>query len=353
MGATDFDQSRVKLIVMVIAVVVILHVLTAVTLAMVQTPAPVIEPAKIMPPIEIEMITLTPPIENEDIVIEQIDEEKVEPEPEPVKEVKTQSKAQPVAAAKPKLVEKSKLIDKPKPIVKKIVKPVVKENKPVVTKTKPDVTIQSNNDQQLSIVDKLKAAEITANRLEAQRQQILAAQANAKAVLEAEEQRKAQALTKGAADKVIQDKAAQDRANQDKANAAREAEEKAVRLQAQKDANDKKAEADTIKARAAAAANNEPVSYGAIGNSSWAREPIFTSIRNKDYGFQALEASVSVSMSVDSNGNISNIKVSKSSGNNTFNRDVTRALSNAKLNPATRDNTPTKSTATFTFRMKL
>ena len=327
MSSTDFNTPPVKLIMLAVSLVVGLHVLTAVALVAIKPPAPNIELPKVTPPIEIEMITLPPPpIESEEVVIEEREEE-------PVKKVKTQPKAKPVAAAKPKVVKKTKSIDKPKPAVKKTVKPV--EDKPDVIKKKPTETVKPNNNQQLPMTNQPTAAEIEANRLEAQR--LEAERRKIQTALEAEELRKAQALAKAA---------------QDKVNAEAE---KAAQLQAQKDVELKaKEEAQKAEqAKTAAAASNEPVSYGNIGKSSWSKEPIFTSIKNKDYGLQGFEASISVSMSVDSNGNIGNIRKSKSSGNSEFDRDFIRALSKAKLHPATRGNNPTKSTATFTFRMNL
>ena len=347
MNATNFGKSPAKLIVMIIAIVVILHVLTAMALVIAKTPAPLMAPIEITPPIEIEMMTLPPPpTEIEEIVIEEV------ARVEPVKKVKTQSNAKPVAAAKPKIDEKP--IDKPKAVIKKPAEPVIKENKPIVVKTKPTVTVKESNDQQLAKINKITAVdvdiatkELATQRLEVERQKILVAQANAnaKATLEAEELRKAQALAKAQA--LTQAKA--DKVAQDKASSEASA---AAQRQAVADAKAKE-EAGKVAQAKASAASNETVSYGTIGNSSWLREPIFTSIRNKDYGFQGTDVSVSVKMSVDANGTIGNIKISKSSGDNKFDRDFIRALSKAKLHPATRDNVPTKSTAILPFRMNL
>ncbi len=331
MSLTDFNTPPVKLIMLAVSLVVGLHVLTAVALVAIKPPAPTIELPTVTPPIEIQLVP-PPPVEIEEVVIEEIEDE-------PVKKVKTQPKAKPVAA-KPKVVKQVKPVDKPKSIVKKTVKPVV-EDKPVVIKKKPTVTIDSNTNQQPSTVKKPTATELA----DANKAQGLA---DAKKAQELADAKRAQELADAKKAQELADaKRAQELAD------AKRAQELADAKKAQELADAKKAEADAIKAKAAAAASNEPVSYGNIGKSSWSKEPIFTSIKNKDYGFQGFEASISVSMSVDSNGNIGNIRKSKSSGNNEFDRDFIRALSKAKLHPATRGNNPTKSTATFTFRMNL
>ena len=292
MSSTDFNTPPVKLIMLAVSLVVGLHVLTAVALVAIKPPAPNIELPKVTPPIEIEMITLPPPpIESEEVVIEEREEE-------PVKKVKTQPKAKPVAAAKPKIVEKHKAkpVDKLKPTVNKTVKqePTITELSSLPTDTNP-------------------TKEDLAER--------------ARILNEARESK--------------------ERESKEREAKEREAKEREAK---EREAKEREAKEREAKEREAAA---QPVSYGNIGKSSWSREPIFTSIKNKDYGLQGFEASISVSMSVDSNGNIGNIRKSKSSGNNEFDRDFIRALSKAKLHPATRGNNPTKSTATFTFRMNL
>lgn len=345
MNPTTSHSSPYKLILIVIGLVVSLHVLTAMALVMIK-PQPVFEPEEVTP-IEIELVTPTN-IKEAAVVKEQA---------EPM--------TKPAAAPKTQVAKESKPVDKPKPVVKKQTvnddkKAVEPKNK--IVEDKPKVTPQPIKKQPAQVVNIPTQQELAAQKLREQRQRELAAQAEAEAAIQAENLRKQHQAQ---------------RAEQDKANAAKEAQKIAAERQAQADAQAKaeqqaKAAAEALAAKQAAkraleqavqqqavkeaaaqAASNEPADYGNIGQSSWLREPIFTSIQNKDYGFRGVEASIRVSMMVDSGGNISNIKISKSSGKNAFDRDFVKALSRAKLNPATRGNAPTKSIANFSFRMKL
>ena len=74
MVSRNFNTPPLKLTLLIIGMVVILHVLTAMALAMVKTPAPIIEPLKVTLPIEIELITLAPPIEVESLEIKKIED---------------------------------------------------------------------------------------------------------------------------------------------------------------------------------------------------------------------------------------------------------------------------------------
>ena len=327
MSSTDFNTPPVKLIMLAVSLVVGLHVLTAVALVAIKPPAPNIELPKVTPPIEIEMITLPPPpIESEEVVIEEREEE-------PVKKVKTQPKAKPVAAAKPKIVEKHKAkpVDKLKPTVNKTVKqePTITELSSLPTDTNPTKE------------DLAERARILNEARESKERESKEREAKEREAKERE------AKDREAKEREAKEREAKEREAKEREAKEREAKEREAK---EREAKEREAKEREAKEREAAA---QPVSYGNIGKSSWSREPIFTSIKNKDYGLQGFEASISVSMSVDSNGNIGNIRKSKSSGNNEFDRDFIRALSKAKLHPATRGNNPTKSTATFTFRMNL
>ena len=337
MGAMDFDNSPIKLIVIVIAVVVVLHVLTAVTLAMVQTPAPIIEPPKIMPPIEIEMIALTPPIEIEEVVIKEIEEEKVEPEA--VKKVKTQPKAKPIAAAKPKLIEKPKPIDKPKskPTIKKTVEPVVKKDKPMVTQSKPElinkqstVTVEKNNNQSLPITNQPTEAELTAQRLEAERHRKVVEQADTdnKAALQKERLRK-EAL----------------------AQAQKDAKEKAAQQQAAADI--KAREAEKAAQAKADAASNEPMSFTA-GNASWASTPNFSFPSRAERGASSGDTfTVGLLFRVNKQGGIESVKVSRSSGNPFIDKAALQQARQGKFKPFTKDGVPRVGNVTLSVSYKM
>ncbi len=321
MSSTDFNTPPIKLIMLAVSLVVGLHVLTAVALVAIKPPAPTIELPTVTPPIEIQLLP-PPPVEIEEIVIKEIEEE-------PVKKVKTQSKAKPVAAAKPKVVKKPKSVDKLKSIVKKTVKPIVKEEKRVAVKSKPIETRSQNNDQQLPKTNQPTAAEIEAKRLEAQR--LEAERRKIQAALEAEELRKEQALDKFA---------------QDKANAEAK---KAAQLQAQEIADAKKAQ-DIADAKTAA--NRKPASFE-VTAAHWSVTPDFYSFDFRDYNFPNNTFSVVLSMSVSANGTISNRKIKKSSGDNKFDKELLRKLGQGKLKPFDRNGTSVQGVATLPLRYNI
>ena len=119
MSSTNLDAPSPKLTLATIAVVVGLHVLTAVALAAVKTPEMKVEPEKVTPPIEIELITPPPPPPPVEI-----EEVKIEEKPKPVEKLDTKLKAKPVTA----------------PVVKKSTKPV---KDPSINK--PPAASPSNN----------------------------------------------------------------------------------------------------------------------------------------------------------------------------------------------------------------
>ncbi|WP_435978956.1 cell envelope integrity protein TolA [Psychrobacter sp. DM4] len=328
MNSTTSHSSPYKLILIVIGVVVSLHVLTAMALVMIKpqsVPAQPLEADEVTP-IEIELVT--PPVNIEQIVTKEV-------EVEPTREDNVQPKAKSIAAVKPQVVKKLEPTNKSTPVVKKQTvnedRKVV-ESKDKVVEDKPKAPQQPIKKQPVQVANTSTQEELSAQRLRKQ-QRVLAAQAEAETALQAENLRKQQQAQKEA---------------QDKANAAKEAQKRVAERQALASA-----QAQVEQEAAAQATSNEPAAYGNIGQSSWLREPVFTSIQNKNYGFRGSEASIRVSMTVDSSGNISNIKISQSSGKNAFDRDFVNALSRAKLNPATRGNAPTKSIANFSFRMTL
>ncbi|MES1964127.1 TonB family protein [Psychrobacter sp. AH5] len=332
MGSENLNAPPYRVILIIISVVVSLHILTAVAIVMVQPPA-ISEEEKQIEPIEIQLLTL--PAETPKPMVE-----KAVAKPVPKSVQPPQKASEPLKAkSKPKLADtvKPKAVVEPKPASEVVSKPV----KPKVDKAEADKPVEVKKVVELQPTPKVEtitSTKLAEQQAEQQRQKVLAAQAHAKAMQQAQ-QRQAELEAQRAAQAEREAQAAAT------AKAAREAAEKAAQL-----AKEQAAKAAAEKAKAA---SSEPVSYGAIGNSSWLREPIFTSIKNKDYGFKGTEVSITVSMSVDANGTIGNIKISKSSGNHKFDRDFIRALSNAKLNPATRDNTPVKSTAILPFRMTL
>ena len=332
MSSTNLNTSPYKLIAIVVSVVVSLHALTAIALVMVAPPEAKPETVDITPPIEIQLLTPLVPIEEiEEIKIENVPEETVlENQPLPKPKNKPQT-----AASNP-----SQVIKEPKPNVRK------DERQPKVnTRTTTD---KGSTNQPLVDNHSKPVFDEGLNDAE-KRKQLLAAQAHEKAMLQAQAARETEQARLQAEQNAQTKRDAQIAAA--KAQAVKDAAERA----AQAKAAAKEAAAKAEQAAAAQTASNEPVGYGNIGKSSWQKEPDFRFIKSKTYKFNRTQAevNVSVSMSVDARGQLHNIKIKKSSGDNQFDRDFVKALSNAKLHPATKNDKPIVSNATFPFRMIL
>ena len=335
MSSTNLNTSPYKLIAIVVSVVVSLHALTAIALVMVAPPEAKPETVDITPPIEIQLLTPLVPIE---------EIEEIEIENEPIKAV-LEDQPQPTLKPKPK--------NKPQTAVSSPSQ-VIKEPKPNVRKDErqPKVNTQTTTDKgskKPPVVQDLSKPVINETINDAEKlKQLLAAQAHEKAMLQAQAARETEQARLQAEQNAQTKRDAQIAAA--KAQAVKDAAERAAQAKA-----DEIAAAKAKQAAAAQTASNEPVGYGTIGKSSWQKEPDFRFIKSETYKFNRTQAevNVSVSMSVDARGQLHNIKIKKSSGDNQFDRDFVKALSNAKLHPATKNDKPIVSNATFPFRMIL
>jgi TonB family protein len=315
----------------VIGAVVVLHVLTAMALTMVETPTPIVEPLKVTSPIRIDMIAITPPLVNiNEVAIEQLNVE--EEQLEPVREINTQPETKAVTAIS------SKAIQKP---TTSLSKPATQSKSSQSSKDVNVEKVQQETKEKLAPVINNNNAAIEAKELH----QIAAMQAHTKAMIQAQNERDTEALRQ----QNIQ--AAQALAKSEAALETAAAAEKAA--QQQRDTVAKKAAEQVAQQATQKVVSSEPISYGNIGNSSWIVEPRLEAIKNKNYSFTSSEVSLSVSFTVDTGGKIGNTKITKSSGNNEFNRDFMRALLQAKLRPATRGNVAVESIAHLPFRMIL
>lgn len=311
MSSTDLDAPPLKLIFIAIIVVVGLHVLTAVALVAINTPEVKVELEKASPPIEIEMVVPPPPA---------VEIEKVNPEEEPESVRETKPKAQPVAAAKPKAVQKPEPIEKTKPVEKpkssKLTPPPEKQD--VAPKTSPDTT--SADEQRRVLLAKAKQARID-ERLAAQAQAQADADVKAAQVKADADAKKAQEIAR--------------------ANAKAEKD----RLEVEARANAKKiAEEEAAAKRKSNTANKQPANFE-ITPAHWLVTPDFRTLNMADYSFKSNRVSVVMSMSINANGSISNIKIIKSSGDYSFDRALKRALSKGKLKPFDKNGTSIEGTA--------
>ena len=335
MSSTNLNTSPYRLIAIVVSVVVSLHALTAIALVMVAPPKAKTETVEITPPIEIQLLTPLVPIE----------EIEIETENEPVKAV---LEDQPQPTLKPKPINKPQTaVSSPSQVIKELKPSVRKDEQQSKVNTQ---TTTDKGSKKPPVVQNLSKPVINDTTNDAEKiKQLLAAKAHAKAMLEAQAARETE-QARLQAEQNAQTK--RDAANAAaKAQAVKDAAERAAQAKADEIA----AAAKAKQAAAAQTASSEPVDYGTIGKSSWQKEPDFRFIQSKTYGFNRTQAevNVSVSMSVDARGQLHNVKIKKSSGNNQFDRDFIAALSKAKLHPATRNDKPIAGTATFPFRMTL
>lgn len=317
MVSTNFNAPPLKLTLLAIGAVVVLHVLTAAILAMVQTPAPIIKPLELTPPIEIELMTPIVKTEEPEITIEKV-------APIPVK------KSQPLAKAKP--------AEKPKPVaappVKSIKKVAPKPKEAPKTKPSPQpAKVIEKEPIVTTTVEKKITPIITADSAAAdERRRISAmktrADADAKARTEAAQQaqadREAQAIAKAKVEQAAQAQAA---AN---AQAAKEAAERAAQQQA------------------AAAASNAPANFTA-NNASWASKPRFEFPRRAERSARPGDTlNVGLSLRVNKQGGIESVSLVRSSGNPTLDKEAQSQVRSGKFKPFTKDGVPRVGNVTFT-----
>ena len=307
MSSTNLDAPSPKLTLATIAVVVGLHVLTAVALAAVKTPEMKVEPEKVTPPIEIELITPPPPpppVEIEEVNLKE--------DPEPVREVKPKPKAKPVAAPKPKFVQKKQPVDKLKAKQAEKPKPAEFTPPPAKQKTAPQksTTTQVADNQQKLLAAKAEQARRDALLAEEQQAQ---ADANAKAAqVAAADAKKAQEIADA--------KAAADAAAAQKA----------------KDA------------AAEAANNNQPVSFTA-NSASWASPPNFEFPKRAASSARPGETfNVVLKMTVNKQGAISNVRVVRSSENRIVDNAAKQQVTSGRFKPFTQNGVPRVGNVTFT-----
>ncbi|WP_435939484.1 energy transducer TonB [Moraxella bovoculi] len=287
---------------MAVGVAIALHGLAGLGLAHMQMPE--LKPLKITPPIKIEIIE---PIKEPEIVEIKINNLESPEPPKPIMAPKIEKNPDPrpaPAPAKPKVAET-------KPIKTQPVKPA---QTPKVTEPeveKPQVT-QPSVDQA----------------------QLIAAQQRA------QEQARWEAQQRAEADRLAREKAAAE------ARARADAEAKA------KAEADAKARAEAAAKAAALAAKNStdagsgkghnsgdsigPVSLSAAEvDASWRRKPNLAQLCSPRLTGKTVN--VTVKLTIDEKGSIQNASVTQSSGDKSFDRDVSRAYKSGRLKPFIRN----------------
>lgn len=341
MSSSNFATPPLKLILGAIAIVVMLHILTAVALAMVKTSVPVIKPPKISPPIEIKIIEPLP-IKIEQLKTEQIKTEQIKREPidEPIKQTVTnlQEKSKSLAASKTKVQEESKPKNKAQSVNDK--EPITKKE-PIVDKSKP-FKITQDNDQHFKNIENERL------RVEAQKQRLLTAQVKAEAELLAKQQTQELANKQAEANRLAQEarakeaadnKAAQDKADREKADKQRADKEKSDKAAADKRAAEALAAKKEKDKQAELAASNDPVDFTSA-EANWANRPDFSFSDKLKSESRAMAGDVfagTLAFSVDKQGNIKKATISKSSGNTVIDRAAVLQAKRAKFKPFIRN----------------
>jgi len=330
MPVNDLPRSKFSLTnIAAVLGVLALHGLATWGLANVASPDFPIPKIDDIKPIEIQLVT---PMEEKPPEVVEI--ERVKPTP-----IKSMPEPKPVVAPKPKPVVEPKPEPKPKPVVepkpapKPKPKPVVEPKPTPKPKPKPKVVQDTSTvtDNSFALEQQRQA------ELEKQRQIDLNKQRQA----ELDQQRKAE-LDK------------QRQANLDKQRQADLEKQRQADLEKQRQADlDRQRQADLDKQRQAEldkqkeAASNTPVKFSA-GQASWRRAPNFRSLERLKHGGKPGDVlTVVVTLTVDKQGNVTNVAKNNSSGNAAIDGGVIRAVKASKLNPFTQNGSPVIGTITL------
>ena len=305
MSSTNLDAPSTKLTLAAIAIVVGLHVLTAVALASVKTPEMKVEPEKVTPPIEIELITPPPPPPVE------IEEIKVEEKPKLVRQLDTKPKAKPVAAPRN-------------------VKPPPKPPKDP-SNNKPPAPSPSNNQPP----DKLPPE--STNNTSAND-----GQKNLGGVVASSTKTIVQKVKPTAQQPTIDTSANNNKGNNSPSNIG----------DGQKNtggSNEGGNQKETIPP-----VDPGPVSFGG-SEASWrsGREPRLGFLANESSLKDKGSISVTAAITVDEKGNITKVSISPSTGNRKIDREIEKAIRRAKLTPFIRNGVAVRGTVSLPIRYKL
>ncbi|MEN2750367.1 TonB family protein [Psychrobacter sp. FBL11] len=299
MSSTNLDAPSSKLTLTAVAAVIGLHVLTAVALIGMKAPDIKVAPKNQIPPIEIELVTLS---QKQPVAAV----EEVVPDLPPATPPK--SKASPAVKAQPK-PRKEPVIKEQKPEVAPPKK--VEEKKPDIIKTKTPIAEPKVDTQ------------------------VVEDQRRAKERRQAEEHRRIEQAQQKA-EQEARDKAAQEAQRLATEQAAREAEAKA----AQQAAAQAKAAKEAAEAAAKAAASNTPVSFTA-SNADWASAPRLSfperAARNARSGDTF---NVVLVLRVNKQGGIDSVRIAKSSGNPRVDKEAQRQVRSGKFKPFTQNGVP-------------
>ena len=300
MSSTDLETPPTRLILLSLLVVVGLHVLTAVALAVIETPKPQPAPKQDIPPVEIEFVTL--PANNAVAKVET---------KEPVQQVKKVTVKKEV---QPKPVQQPKAEPPPKKRVETPIEPA----KPVVKKVSETPPIIATEKTSTESSQKPVPKEAAPKKISPE--PIVDTSA-------ADEQRKEAAARAKKAAQEAQDRAAQEAKRVADAKAAAQAK-------AAREAAEAAAEA------AARAQSNEPVSFTASA-ANWASAPNFSfPDRAARRARSGDTLNVVLVLRVNKQGGIDSVRVAQSSGNTLLDKEAQRQVRSGKFKPFTKNGAP-------------
>lgn len=389
----DFDTPSQKIKIGAVAGVLGLHALAAFGLATADLPKPQEKTPK-TPPIEIQMITLPPPTEVEKKPLPKPkpkppEPEKMPPKTEPLENKLAENKppnksqeaikadSEPKAAPEPKfekMVEEEVLLEsmakpqpttskedpispKPKPEPKLIEEPIIKpkpEPEPIkeAAAVKEQVYAVDNFTQQHDwLVEQQKIeADQRKRAQDAAKQAAIEAEAAAKRQTEldaAKRQEDLQKETRRQQDLAQQELAKE--AQRKQQEAARQAEAQAAAAKAKADAEAKaRADAEAAAKKAAEAASDTPVKFSA-SNADWLTMPRFevpSQVEQRAKSGDTFE--VVLLLRVNKQGKIERVRLVKSSGNATLDREAQRQVKSGRFRPFQKDNVTVVGDVNFT-----
>ena len=342
MKKTSDKSNLIKVNAATAIAVLAMHVGIAAALVQLQGPKPVIKEPEEVKPIEIQMLSMQEAVEpptaaqtkpnTPQVTQEQVTKVQSQPKPasKPTKSVKPEPEIQP----KPKPVEKNE----PEPIQKAQSKSEAK----VEAKTAEPLNNQQTSQQ--TIHQDVQPEVSTKPNFDANEHQRLIEQAAREQAAREQAAREQAAREQAAREQAAREQAAREQAAREQAAREQAAREQAAREQAAREqaAREQAAREQAAREQAAreAAASNEPKSFSA-NQARWKRKPRLEVppqvARKSNSGDVYL---VILAVTVDKQGNVADVKVTKSSGNTAVDKAAISQVKKSKLHPFEQDKSP-------------
>ena len=313
MKKTSDKSNLIKVNAATAIAVLAMHVGIAAALVHMQGPKPAIKEPEEVKPIEIQMLSLQEAVEPPIAV------QTKQHTPQVTQEQVTKVQSQPKAASKP-----TESVD-PEPVTQPKPKPVEK-NEPEPTQkaqSKPEAKVEAKTEEPL---DNKQSTQQTI-------QQDVQPEITTKPNFDANEHQRL--IEQAAREQAAREQAAREQAAREQA-----AREQAAREQAAREQAAREQAAREQAAREQAATSNEPKSFSA-NQARWKRKPRLEVppqvARKSNSGDVYL---VILAVTVDKQGNVADMKVTKSSGNTVVDKAAISQVKKSKLHPFEQDKSP-------------